>query len=419
MKAKVSEPETWKRVIDIEVPAETIEKLFEEKLSRLKKDLKIDGFRPGKVPESLVRQRYGEAIRADAVEEIIQQSFKDACTEHKILPISQGAVSNLKNEAGQPLTFSIETEVDPPVVLKGYDRVKIKVAPKKIKDADVDEMVKNLQERFAEFTPVERPAKKGDYITFEYRKVVIEGQERTDFKNPSYPVELGGENRLKDFDKGLIGHGSGETVTISIKFPKEYAEKEVAGKEGEFTLAVTAVLEKKIPEVAVMLEKMGGPLDEEALRNDLQGRLEAEALEQAKNAAFGEAIETLINENQFEVPPARIESFFDYLMEEAKREKKPGEALPTREEIATRYREMAIRSIKRQRILDYIAEQEKIAATQEEVDVEIRRIADQYQQPFDQLKLRMRQNGTTLRIRDDIRERKTLEFLVELPETRK
>jgi trigger factor len=419
VKSKVSEPESWKRVFEIEVPHEEVEKLFEEKLHKVKKDLSLDGFRPGKVPSPLIRQRYGEAIRADAVDDIIQKAFKEACTEKSIVPVSKGVVSNLKSDKGQPLSFSIETEIDPSIEVKGYRKLGIKVSAKKIKDEDIDEAVKSLSERFAEFTTVDRPSKKGDYVRLEYQKVVIEGQERKDVKSPAYPVELGAEHRIKDFDKGLAGHAAGETVVIAMKFPKDYTDKEVAGKSGEFTITIVAVQEKNIPPVASFLKQLGDFENEEALRADLRKRLEHDALEQAKSDAYGKAIDALVKDNPFEVPPSRIEAFFDYLMEQAGAERRPGEPLPTREEIANRYREVAVRTIKRQRIIDFIATKEKIAATQEEVDAEIRRLAERYKQPFETFKQTLRQNGTTLRIREDIREQKTLDSLVEHPEVAK
>ncbi len=413
MKVKVSEPESWKRVLSIEVPGEDVEKVFEEKLAKIKKDLKLDGFRSGKVPKSIVMQRYGEAIRADAVDDLIQKSFKAGCEENAIIPISRGVVSNLESKEGEPLTFDIETEIDPAIDIKGYLKLKVKVDPKKVKDADVDAAVGDLQNRFAEYSAVDRPAEKGDYIKIEYQKVIIDGQTRTDVKNPPYPVELGAEQRLKDFDKALIGHAAGEVVEVSVIFPKDYSETEVAGKSGEFTVKITGVQEKIVPEVASFLNKIGNFETEEALRADLRARLEGDALDQAKNEAYGKAIDTLIENNPFDVPPARIETFFDYMMDEARKQVRQGEREPTRQEIDARYREVAIRTIKRQRIVDFVADKEKIAATQDEVDAEIRRLADYYRQPFDTLKQSLRANGTTLRIRDEIREKKTLAFLVD------
>ena len=139
MKSTVSEPQSWKRVFEIEIPHDDVEKACEEKLQKVRKELSLPGFRQGKVPYPLIKQRYGEAIRADAIEDLIQKSFKDACTDKNIMPISKGVVNNLKDEQGKPLSFSIEAEIDPAIELKGYNRRKIKVAPKKVKDGDVDE----------------------------------------------------------------------------------------------------------------------------------------------------------------------------------------------------------------------------------------------------------------------------------------
>ncbi|MBN1129400.1 MAG: trigger factor [Chitinispirillaceae bacterium] len=416
MKSTVSEPNSWKRVIDIEVPHDEVDKVCEDKLQKVRKELSLPGFRPGKVPLPLIRQRYGDAIRSDAIDDLIQNAFKDACTEKKIIPISKGVVNNLKAEPGQPLTFTIEAEVDPEIELRKYNKRKVKVSAKKIKEEEVDESVMGLRERFAVFTDVDRPSKKGDYVKLEYLKVVIDGTERMDVKNPAYPVELGAEHRIKDFDKGLIGHAAGETVDLGVTFPKDYADKDVAGKGGEFTIKISAVQEKSLPEVATFLKQLGDFENEEALRLQIRKNLEAEALEQAKNEAYNRAIDDIIEDNPFDVPPARIGLFIDFLMEQMQKDNRQAEPLPPREEVAVRYRDMAVRTLKRHRIVDYIAAKEKIQATQEEVDAEIRKLAVRYNQPFDTLKQSLRQNGTTLRIRDDLREQKTLDFLVELPD---
>ncbi|MBN2038087.1 MAG: trigger factor [Chitinispirillaceae bacterium] len=415
MKATVSEPESWKRLFEIEIPHEEVEKSYEEKLHSLKKELSLPGFRPGKVPFPLIRQRFGEAIRADAIEDLIKKSFKEACTERNIMPVSTGVVNNVKSDPGQPLSFSIEAEVDPDIELKGYHRLKIKVSPKKIKDSDVEEAVQGLVERFAEFKDVARPSRKGDYVRLEYDKVVIDGEVRTDVKNPEYPIELGAEHRIKDFDKGLIGRAAGETVDLAIAFPRDYADASVAGKSGTFTITVRAVQEKVLPELSSILTRLGDFADEAALRERIWKNLEAEALETAKNEAYNKAIDTIIKNNSFEVPPSRVEMFIDYVMEQVKKELPPGQTPPSRDDVGLRYRETALRTIKRHRIINYIASKEKIQATKEEVDAEIRKLAERYNQPFDALKQTLRQNGTTLRIREDLREQKTLDFLVELP----
>lgn len=413
MKTTISEPQSWQRVVNVEVPDEEVQSAFIDKLKKYRQTLKLPGFRPGKVPEALIRQRFGPSVRAEVIDEIIQKTYREALEEHKINPVAAPKMVDIKADEGAPLTFSIETEIDPPFEVAGYQKLKVKASPKKVKDGDVEDAFNNLTERLATFTDVERPVKKGDYVKLEYLKVVIDGEEQSDIKNPDYPVEVGGNNNLKEFHKGVIGHSTGETIDLTIKFPKDYAETNVAGKTGEFTIKLTAVQEKVLPEInEEFLKKLGDFADEAALRDKIRTDLEAEALKQAKEEAHNKAIDALIKDNGFDVPPARIEQFIDYMEQEGARYRQPGDPAPKREEFAQQYHDLAIRSIKRQRIIDAIAEKEKIRPTQKEVDAEIQRIAMSYRQDFDTLKQTLRKNGTTLRIRDEIRERKTLDFLI-------
>ncbi|MFW6244794.1 MAG: trigger factor [Fibrobacterota bacterium] len=413
MKTTVSEPTSWKRVISVEVPEQEVNEAFDSKLNHYKKDMRLPGFRQGKVPSSIIRQRYGDAIKAEIVEDLIQKSYKTACEENNINPVAPAKVDEVKSNEGEPLSFTIETEVDPSIEIKNYDKLKVKPKPKKIKDSDVEDAVQNLRERLAEFRDVQRPSKKGDYVRFEYRRVVIDGEEQAEIKNPEYPVELGADTKLKDFDKGLTGTSAGDVVDVTVKFPKDYQDQSVAGKTGEFTVAVTAVQEKELPEIDEdFLKKVGNYENEDALRQEIRKSLEQQEIEKARNDAHNEVIETLIKDNPFEVPPARIEAFINYMYEESMRYRRPNEPAPSREQAEEMYKETAIRSLKRQRIIDYVADKEKIKPTQAEVDQEIERLAGMYNQEFETLKQVFRKNGTTNRIRSDIRERKTLDFLV-------
>lgn len=413
LKTKISEPESWKKVINIEVPDQEVQVAFDTKLKKYRKDIKLPGFRPGKVPEKLIRQRFGPSIRSEIIDEITHNAYREACREHNIVPVSAARMVDINSEEGQPLSFSIETEIDPPFDIKGYKRLKIKTDQKKIRESDVDAALQNLIERFATFNDIDRPVKKGDFVKIEYLRVVIDGEERSDVKNPEYPVEVGGNNSMKEFHKGVIGHMAGDTMDITIKFPRDYSEPNVAGKTGEFSIKLLAVQEKVLPEINEdFLKKLGEFADENALRQKIRADIEAEELKRAKEEAHQKAIDVLIRENDFDVPPARREQFIDYMMQETKKYKRPGEPEPDREQIAGQYHDTAIRSIKRQRIIDAVAEKEKIKPTQKEVDAEISRLAAMYRQDFDSLKQALRKNGTTMRIRDEIRERKTLDYLI-------
>lgn len=412
MKTTVASPESWKRVIDIELPPEDVGDSFRKKLQSYRKRIKVPGFRPGKVPEDIVRSRYGDAIKAEVVDELVQRSYKDACKEHSINPVSQGKVSKMDADDGGPLRFSVELEVEPEVEIKGYDKLKIRPSPRKIKKSDVTEALDNLRERMAKFEEVDRPSKKGDFVSLEYQRVKVDGEEKSDVSSPQQPVELGA-GKIKEFDKALIGVPAGETVTASFKFPSDYGDADLAGRKGEFEITVKKVLEKQLPEVdEEFLKKLGDFADEEALRARIEEDLQQQEAERARNEACNKAIDALIDKNPFDVAPSTIEQYLDYMHEESKRYERPGQPAPEREELSRRYRDTAIRALKRYRIIDYIARKENIKATQEEVDQNIRNLAERYGQPFETVKQQLRSSGTTNRIRSDIREKKTLDFLI-------
>ena len=161
----------------------------------------------GKIPLGLVKSRFGKAVSRETVEDLIQKNFEQACKDHAISPINKGKIDDLKAEEGADISFQIEVEVDLEAVVDGYEKLKNQVLPQKIKDDDVEKALEDIRERSAQFIDVNRPAKKGDAVSIEYVKVIVDGQERTDFKNPTYPLELG-KGQIKDFDKGLIGHGA-------------------------------------------------------------------------------------------------------------------------------------------------------------------------------------------------------------------
>jgi trigger factor len=412
LKAAVSEPKSYIRILDIEIPKEDVESEYSRKLSQYKKEISLPGFRPGKVPLDLVKNRFGKSIYAQSVEDMVERSFEEACKQHSLSPISRGKISNLKADEGAPVSFTIEFEIDPPVEIKGFANLNIQADPKKIKDADVDKAMDELRDRHAELIDVDRAAKKGDSVAIEYVKVVIDGVERKDFSNPQYPIELGA-GEIKEFDKGLIGHGAGETLDLTIRFPKDFSTKDLAGKEAFFSVKIKAVKEKRVPELnADFLKKLGDFATPEALSDAVRKDLDHREKERSKNEAYSKAIDRLSEKNSFDVPESRIQSYLDHMAEEVKRYLRPGEPVPTPQEIDQKYRVTAVRAIKRFKIIDYVATKEKIKATQAEVDRQIEQLAAAYKQPFEQLKQSLRANGTTNRIRSDIREQKTLDFLI-------
>jgi len=413
LKSTLSEPKPWKRVFDIEVPEDEFEKAVEERVGTYRRKVRLPGFRPGKVPHELIRTRFGDAIRAETIEDLVQKSYEAACREKSVSPITGATVSSLKADKGSSLTFTVETEIEPAIEIKGYDKLRIKASPNKIRPADIDRVVEDLRIRNATFSDVGRPAKKGDFVLFAYEKVEIDGSERSDISSPTYPVEVG-TSSIKGFDKAVIGASAGETVEAAISFPRDYPDKEIAGKKGNLRLSIKNVQQRDLPEVnEEFLKRLGNFADEAALRERIGRDLEERERARAKAEAHTKAVETLIKNNPFELPPSLLDRYIDAVHEEAKqRAEAAKEDAPTREQIAERYREVGLHAMKRHRILNYVAGRENIRATSAEVDAQIAQLAEQYSQPVEVVKEALRRNGGTVRIREDLRERKTLDYLI-------
>jgi len=411
LKTTVLEPETWKRVIEIEIPVEDYAAAADKKLSEYRRDAHLPGFRQGKVPVSVIKQRFGEAAKASVIEDLVKDSYKAACEEHGIIPVSEAKLTDMKEEEGEPLRFIIEAEVDPPIEIKGYDKLNIRPKPKKVKDSDVEESFQALLERFAEFEDVDRPSKKGDCVRFEYRKAVIDGEERQNMKGQGFPLQIGAADTLKEFDKGLTGVSAGDEVEITVKFPKDHSDQSAAGKTGEFSVTVLSVQEKHLPEAdAEFLKKMGDFETVEALKERIRRDVEDNAVFRARKDAHAEAIEALIKANPFEVPPSKADKYIDMMIAEHTKDQEITEEYYW--ELSERFRDAAVMALKRIRIVDFIAEKENFKASQEEVDNEIRGMAERFGNDFDEMKQAFRKNGMTNRIRHEIRETKILDFLI-------
>ncbi len=412
MKATVTEPESWQRIVKVEIPVEEVEAKYEEKLKKYKKEIKLPGFRPGKVPAKLLNQRFGPAIREESIDELINGAYGDALKENKITPVAEPKISDIEaTDKDKPVKFTAEVQVDPEVEIKDYKKIKIKASAKKLKDADIDQSIEDLRDRMAELKDLDRKSKKGDILTVSYTEATVDGEAKDDFSPAPQMIELG-KSVIKEFDKELAGLKAEDEKEVAYKFPKDYRDTDIAGKAGTVKIKVVKVQEKIIPEINEdFLKKLGDFKDEAALRDRIREDMEKAELDKAKGEAYDKAIDAIIEKNDFDVPPARVEYYLDRVAEDEAKYYPEGKEVD-REDIDKRYREMGIKALKRYRIVDFIANKEKIKASQADVDEKIKEIAAQYGQPFEEVKKAFRQNGTTVRIREELKEQTVLDTLI-------
>ncbi|MFH0920084.1 MAG: trigger factor [Fibrobacterota bacterium] len=412
MEVLVQEKNSFTRVLSVTVPEAQINEKYEEVLKNYKKEVSLPGFRPGKVPRDMIVQRFGKVMREEAVEKMVSAGFSDACKEKKIEPISRPLITKLEAKEGAPLCFEAEIEIEPQVKIEKYKDLGVQVTVAPVEDKEVDTVIAEIRDRLSVLKPVEREVKKGDYADIEYKKVIIGGEEKSDYQSPKYPVEIGESKQLQEFDRSFVGMKAGEEKTITFTFPEDYVYKEVAGKPAAFTVLLNSVKEKELPELNDEFAKGASPraktMDE--LKTIIHDDLAEEHERAGLNKAYSEAIDTLIEKNPFDIPGSRVASYLDYSWEDFKKQYPQTKA--TREEFDGKNRDAVLRDLKRYKILHAVADAEGLKPTQDEVDAEIRAYAESRGGEFEKFKAALKKSGQIMEIRESLREQKALDFLV-------
>jgi trigger factor len=407
VKATLTEPNSTERVLDIEVPRDRFDRLFDEKLKKYGKEIRLNGFRPGQVPKQVVAAKYGGHIKNETLEALIEEAVKEGCKQHALEPIAPGRVEKIENDEGKPILVQCIIEIDPPFEVANYN-LSIPVKAKSIGDAEIDEALAAQQKRMGKETPVERAAAMGDVVACEYLAIQVGGEVQPLPQHPHFRVELG-TSRVAQMDQALVGAVAGEEREITVTYPNDFANPAMAGKEVQYHLRIESVATLELPALDDAFAVTLGQENLATMRLFFKERLERQALDEAKGEAYEEAIKQLLASHPVAVPKARIANYVKYKLEEIGHKHEEGVDHGHDHSDLEQEGELNIR---RFRILDAIAKKENIKPTQEEVDARIRDLAASYGADFEQLKASLRKNGRILDIREEIKNEKTLDFII-------
>src|SRR5215469_4123307 len=228
------------RRMKVQVPAERVEREVEDRLKSLSKRAKIDGFRPGKVPMNVVKQRFGEQVRSEVVTDLLQSSFNEALAQKKLNPAGGPRIDSISSAPGKDLEFTAMFEVYPEVKLAGLDGIELERPVAEVTVEDIEAMVDNLRHQRANWESVDRAAKDGDRVVIDFEGAV-DGVPFPGGKGEKVPVVLGEKRMLLDFEQGLQGIKAGESREIDVRFPEDYQAKDLAGKPARFKISAQGV----------------------------------------------------------------------------------------------------------------------------------------------------------------------------------
>ena len=288
---------------------------MQSKLQQLARSVRLDGFRPGKVPLSVVKKRYESQVRSETAGELIASSYEQALQQENLRPVSEPKIEQTRNQPGQELEYVATFEVYPEVELPQLSDITIERPVTEVGSADVDKMLEKLRKQRVTWTKVERPAAAGDRLEIDFTGT-IDGQPFNGNSAKNVPLELGSGSMIPGFEEQLTGASAGERKTIEVTFPADYGSREVAGKTAQFDVTVNAVAEAVLPELNDEFAKAFGVGDGglDKLREEVQRNMQRELDGAIKVRVKQQVFDALLEKAALDIPESLIDHEVDALI---------------------------------------------------------------------------------------------------------
>lgn len=307
MQVSVESGEGLVKRLLVNLPADKVNDLVAAKLKEAARSVRMDGFRPGKVPLRVVKQRYGEQIRQDVYGELIQSSFYDAASQENLRPVGDPSIELREDEADGGLAYTATFEIMPDLEVADLSALEIKRPVTTVEDADVDNMIEKLRQQRTEWVDVERAAQNGDRVTLDFAGS-MDGEAFEGGSASDVPLVLGSGNMIPGFEEGLVDAKAGDKPVLELKFPEDYRVEQLAGKDVSFEVEVKVIAEPILPEIDEEFVKAFGVEDgtEENLRKEIRENMEREVRQKVKGRTKEQVMDALLAANDLTVPAAMI-----------------------------------------------------------------------------------------------------------------
>lgn len=416
MKVAVEEIEACKRRLAVEAPVDVVQQEWERAYGRVQKRASLPGFRRGHVPRSLVKLHFADDVRREVAEHLIPDVYRRALTEARIDPVNEPDLQDLSLEENAPLSFTAVVEVKPTISLGEYRGVEVQHAPVPVTDAEVAETLERMREQHAQFNSVDRTAGTGDLVVVDYTLAPDDHEPTT---AEGYHFVVGSGTVLPEIDAGVVGLRAGDEREVSVHFADDHRMESLRGKAGSARLKVTEVKEKVLPALDDEFARTLGEFDTlEAVRAEVRRQLEARREAEARQALEDKILDALLARHEFGVPDAmvmrQVAHQVEHTRERLRRQGVDPDAVQwDYAKIVGELRPGAERAVRRALLLEAIAEKEEITASDADVDGEVEKLARASQRPVPAVRRMMEKSGDLDALRHGLRERKTLDRLIE------
>ena len=393
------------RLLQISVPVETVRDAEEKAARRYATRVRLPGFRPGKAPTAMIKKKFAEAIRAETLESLVQEAYKQVIESEKFKLASQPHVHDVKFGDNEPLTFELHIEVRPDVELSRTQGFRVTRTERHVTDEQVREQVDQLREQRAAWTPLEDRPAPGDMVT-----VLLATSDETGAMpdGKQYPLVLGAGQAIAGIEELIMEARPGDTIERPVKWPEDFPDESQRSKTKTVRVTLQDVKRKTLPELDDAFAREVGDFDSmNALTKAVRDDLESNAQRETESEVRQRLLDDIIGANQFEVPPSWVNQLVDayanaYQVPEGEKER-----------FATEIRPMAERQVRRDLVIDTVAERESLTATEADLDDRIAETAAKRNADPGQLYASLQKAGRLKELERNITEDKVFKWLLE------
>jgi len=410
--------EGCKHTLEITVPADEVEAETGRAVASVQQRAKLPGFRPGKAPASIIRKQFASDIRKQVLESLIPKYLHNRFEAEDLKVVGQPDITEVHLDPGEPLRFKAEFEVVPQIELQDYKGLTVPYHDPEITDEDIAKRIEELRQDKAEYINEDpRPIQDGDFAVLSLES--LGGVDGPPVKQDELSLEVGGGDTLEGFSENLRGMTPGEQKDFDLTYPDDYGQAKLAGKTVRFRMHVKGIRRKELPEVNDdFAQDLGDYRTVDELREAVRKSLFSQRQFDAQREAKDKLVEKLVDLHDFPVPETFIDRQIQNRVEQrvralAEQGLDPKSLNLDWKKLKEAQRDKALREVKASMVLSRISEREAIAATRDEVDREVDRVARQQREPFAAVRLRFEKDGTLGRIANHIQTEKTLSFLFE------
>jgi trigger factor len=393
------------RLLPDEVPADVVRQAEEKAVRRYASSARLPGFRPGKAPPAMIRQRFAEAIRQEAVESLIQEAYKQVVGDTEVKLAAQPHVHDVKFNEGEPLTFELHLEVQPKVELPRTQGFRVTRTVRPITDDSVQEQIDTMREQRATWTPITDQPAEQDMVTVMLATADDDGNMP---EGKEYRIILGGGQAIAGIEELIMTLKPGETAERPVKWPDDFPDEAQRSKTKTVRVTLADAKHKSLPDLDDAFARELGDFDSvDALRKAVRDDLSAEATREADADVRQKLIDEIIGANAFDVPPSWVNQMVNAYIEAYQ--------VPENERapFAQRFRSMAERQVRRDLIIDTLSEREKLTASESELDDRVAELAARRGTDVGQLYASLQKAGRLKELERGITEEKVFKWLLD------